>query len=505
VVPPVMPSAAETVVVSEVGGRVDLAAGRRGLEYLLGLTVDEPVPPLVDPAAEAARLAAVRCYEILDSPPDGAFDRVTAMAARLLRVPVAVVSIVDSDRVWFASHHGLDLSEVQRGPGLCAAAVWEHEPLVIPDARLDPVASDNPLVAGDMGVCFYAGAPLRTADGFGLGTCCVMDYEPRRLSAEQVATLTDLAAMVVHELDVRLSARQALRAESELRRRAEANHTHLGQVARAFQATLLPTVIPAVPGADLAALYRPAAGSEVGGDFYDVFGLSDDESALVLGDVCGKGVEAAVTASLARHAGRAAVTDHDDPAQVLTVVNKALRVGVDRRDGPARFCTMIVAKLTSTGNGLRVRMAIGGHPLPLVRRSGGTVAEVGAPGSLVGPWPEPSFTTTSFHLYPGESLTLFTDGLTETAADTATDTSTGTHADPFGREGALADLLQRCTGSAQQIVDRLDQASTGAGRRQRDDLAILTLRATTGATTDATTERASSVPAHPAACPHTGG
>jgi len=494
VMPAVMLTAAETVAVSEEGGRIDLAAGRRSLEYLLGLTVDDPVPPLVEPATEAARMAAVHRYDILDSPPDGAFDRVTAMAARLLRVPIAIVSIVDSDRVWFASHHGLNVAQIPRGPGLCASAIWADQPVVIPDARLDPVASTNPLVVGDVGLRFYAAAPLRTADGFSLGTCCVIDHEPRRLSAEQIATLTDLAAMVVHELDVRLAARQAVRAERELRRLAEANRAHLEQIAQAFQATLLPTVIPAIPGADLAVRYRPAAGSEVGGDFYDVFQLTDHESALVLGDACGKGVEAAVTASLARHAVRAAVSDHDDPAQILTVVNKALRVEVERRDGLTRFCTMILAKLATTENGLSVRIAIGGHPLPLVRRSGGTVEEIGVPGSLVGPWPEPSFTTTGFHLYPGESLTLFTDGLTEIAADTDTD------ADPFGGDGALADLLQHCTGNAQQIVDRLDHASTGAGCRQRDDLAILTLRATT----DATTELPSSVPAHRAARPHTG-
>jgi phosphoserine phosphatase RsbU/P len=522
---PVTAPAAETLAVPEVGvpevaGRIDLAAGRRSLEHLLGLRVDDPMPPPGDPTAEAARMAAVQRYNILDSPPDGAFDRVTAMAARLLRVPIAIVSIVDNDRIWFASHHGLNVAQVPRKPGLCAAAIWADQPVVIPDTRLHPVAARNPLVAAVPGLRFYAAAPLRTADGFGLGTCCVLDHAPRRLSAEQIATLTDLAALVMHELDARRSARQAVRAERaerELRRLAEADHAHLEQIARAFQSTLLPAVIPAIPSAEIAARYRPAAGSAVGGDFYDVFQLTDDESALVLGDVCGKGVQAAVTASLARHAVRAAVGDHDDPAQLLTAVNKTLRVGVERRDGMTRFCTMIVAKLTTTGTGLRIRIAIGGHPLPLVRRTGGTVEEVGAPGSLVGPWSEPAFTTTAFHLHPGESLTLFTDGLTETTPDTAIDTDTATdtdaHADPFGRDGALAEVLQHCTGNAQQIVDHLDQASTGPGRHQRDDLAILTLRATTHATIDATTEatteatieatteRPSSVPAHRAAGP----
>ncbi|MBA2445934.1 MAG: hypothetical protein H0V49_11480 [Nocardioidaceae bacterium] len=102
-----------------------------------------------DAVDEVARLAAVRRYDVLDTPPDGAFERITALAARLFKAPISVVSIVDADRIWFKSHHGLDVAQIQRLPGLCASAILQKEPWVFTNARNDPRALANPLVAGD--------------------------------------------------------------------------------------------------------------------------------------------------------------------------------------------------------------------------------------------------------------------------------------------------------------------------------------------------------------------
>lgn len=171
----------------------------------------------VNPQNEGARLAAVRRYQILDTPPDGAFDRVTQLAARLFEVPISIVSIVDEDRIWFKSRHGVDVEQVGRDPGLCASAILRHEPLIVPDAALDPHLLANPLVAGDFGLRFYAGAPLKTFDGHNLGTLCVIDKEPRVIGDAEVATLEDLAAIVVHELEFRLAAHAVVRSERERR------------------------------------------------------------------------------------------------------------------------------------------------------------------------------------------------------------------------------------------------------------------------------------------------
>ena len=162
------------------------------------------------PPTEAERLAAVRRYDILDSPPDGAFDRITALAARRMKVPIAIISIVDEDRIWFKSHHGLPVEQIDREPGLCASAILGDTPYLIEDARNDPRSLANPLVAGEFGLRFYAAVPLRTSDGHNLGTLCVIDKDPRPIEQEQIEDLKDLASIVMDQLELGLAARQAV-------------------------------------------------------------------------------------------------------------------------------------------------------------------------------------------------------------------------------------------------------------------------------------------------------
>ena len=169
------------------------------------------------PPDEPQRMAAVKRYDILDSPADGAFDRVTAIAARRFGVPISIISIVDNDRIWFKSHHGLDVKQIGRDPGLCASAILNPEPHILPDAAKDVRSLANPLVAGDFGLRFYAGVPLRTSDGYNLGTLCVIDKEPRPITQHQIEDLKDLASLVMDQLEFRLSARRALeRADKSL-------------------------------------------------------------------------------------------------------------------------------------------------------------------------------------------------------------------------------------------------------------------------------------------------
>ena len=166
-------------------------------------------PPLI-PADEAQRMEAVRRYNLLDTPPDGSFDRITALAARLFSVPVAIVSVVDTDRIWFKSHHGTDVQQIGRDPGLCASAILQDDAWVVSDARADPRTLANPLVAGEFGLQFYAGVPLRTRDGHNLGTLCILDREPRDVTDSDVRTLEDLAAIVMNDLELRLEGQRTL-------------------------------------------------------------------------------------------------------------------------------------------------------------------------------------------------------------------------------------------------------------------------------------------------------
>ena len=174
---------------------------------------------------EAARLDAVQRYDLLAAPSDDSFGRITSMAARVLRTPVAIVSVVDHDRIWFTSAHGLDIADIARDPAQCASAIISSEPWIIEDARTDPRAPDNPLVAGDFGLQFYAGVPLTAPDGLTLGTLCVLDFSPRTISEDELATLLDLAAMVMRELELRREATSLMRETSLMQDRAFVQET----------------------------------------------------------------------------------------------------------------------------------------------------------------------------------------------------------------------------------------------------------------------------------------
>ncbi|MEA2719204.1 MAG: phosphoserine phosphatase RsbU/P [Candidatus Eremiobacteraeota bacterium] len=165
---------------------------------------------------ESARLEAIRRYDVLDTPPDGSFDRITALAAEIFDVPIALVTIVDHERIWFKSKHGLDgVDQIDRDPGLCASAVLQDQPYIVEEARTDPRTLANPLVAGKFGLQFYAAAPLRTATGHRLGTLCIIDREPRMFSPRQADVLQRLSEIVVDELELRLSALNAIRTAGE--------------------------------------------------------------------------------------------------------------------------------------------------------------------------------------------------------------------------------------------------------------------------------------------------
>jgi sigma-B regulation protein RsbU (phosphoserine phosphatase) len=161
------------------------------------------------------RLAAVRRYTSLDAPLDGAFQRTARMAAKIFPTPMATVSIVDEDRVWFLATTGLDgVTQIGAEPGLCASAIAGSEPYVVNEAASDPRTAEHPLVVGDLAVRFYAAAPILTSDGHALGTVNVLDVERhRRVTATQTSLLADLADAVAEVMEIRLTTLTTLRTE----------------------------------------------------------------------------------------------------------------------------------------------------------------------------------------------------------------------------------------------------------------------------------------------------
>ncbi|MEA2277738.1 MAG: phosphoserine phosphatase RsbU/P [Solirubrobacteraceae bacterium] len=411
------------------------------------------------PDDEDARLEAVRRYDVLDTPPDGAFDRVTALAASHFRVPISIVSIVDRDRIWFKSGHGVDVAEIGRDPGLCASAILQHGPWIVDDAAVDPRTLANPLVAGEFGLRFYAGVPLTTTDGFNLGTLCLLDREPRRLSDEETATLTDMAAIVMDQLELRLSARMAVDHEHALRDQAE-------RTARSLQRSLLPPSLPSIAGVQLAALYRPVDASQVGGDFYDVFELHSGGWALAVGDVSGKGPAAAAVTSLARHAIRTASLSTDDPAQVLALLNRALFLGRTEEE-LEHYCTAHLSFLEpGPAGGFTLRTAAAGHPPALVLRPGGRPEQIRAPGPPAGWHVDARYASTLTALAGDDVVLIYTDGLSEARRGS----------ELLG-EDELARVLEASRGERPEAVTaRLLDTLAAADVLARDDAAALVVK-----------------------------
>lgn len=196
-----------------------------------------PPPPNTarQPAAsqEAARLAAIRRYQILDTPPDGAYDRVANLAAHCFQTPIATVTIVDEQRIWFKARHGLDSSiqQIPRDPGLCASAILQPDPYLVIDASTDPRTLNNPLVRGEVGVRFYAAAPITVTDGFRLGTVNIIDQQPRP-DLDDLTVLADLAAVVADELELRLAVMRTVTAERRHQAQVAREKRLVEQVAR---------------------------------------------------------------------------------------------------------------------------------------------------------------------------------------------------------------------------------------------------------------------------------
>ena len=236
-------------------------------------------------------------------------------------------------------------------------------------------------------------------------------------------------------------------------------------VARTLQRSLLPPVLPDVPGVQLAARYLAAGEGEVGGDFYDCFPTSGGDWALVIGDVCGKGAEAAAVTALARYTVRASATLHSDrPEVVLQDLNDAIR-----REGKAasRFCTVLYIALRPTPDGVSACVATGGHPLPLLMRADGRVETAGRPGTLLGILPDPEIRSTEVDLAAGDTLVLYTDGVTEASPLD----------DRFGPE-QLARFVAGCSGREAPVIARRieEQVLEVGGGSIRDDVAVVVLR-----------------------------
>jgi sigma-B regulation protein RsbU (phosphoserine phosphatase) len=368
-----------------------------------------PVPP-GPPAAEAA-------------------GRLGRLATMVLGPSLASVTVAARPPA-LAAHRPSPLEQA-----LVTSVIESGDWLVIDDARQDPgfAAGREPAR-----VRAWAGFPVRDPDGIVVGALCVTDRLPRRWSPAEVDFLKTLAHIAAGEFALALALRHG--AES-------------AALARTLRESLLPSQLPRIPGLQVAARHvAGGSGAEVLGDFYDVFPSVRGNWGMAVGDVCGKGAPAAKSTALARYTLRAEAHRQARPSLILAALNRAL---LDWLTDDPRFLTAIYASARPTPAGACVRISSAGHPLALVRRADGCVRTFGRPGTS---------------LRPGDSLILFTDGVTEARGKADREL----YGDDRLRE-VVAALGAR---SAAQAADAIQQAVLAySGGEASDDMVTLVLQA----------------------------
>ncbi|MFE4258179.1 PP2C family protein-serine/threonine phosphatase [Streptomyces sp. NPDC056883] len=276
----------------------------------------------------------------------------------------------------------------------------------------------------------------------------------------------DRRAYEVELLRGRQAAEEARREAEAARRQAEADRERLQEALAVLQQNLLPAQLPAVPGLEAASYYHTASPDLLGGDFYDLFPLDAGRWAFFLGDVCGKGPKAAAVTSLTRYTLRAAALHDGDPITVLTTLNTVLHERYS--SGDTRYCTAIFGTLEPGSDHVEVHLASGGHPSALIQRADGSADYLPTPGGmLIGVLPEVQFTDAHTRLLPGDTLLLYTDGLTEAR--------TGPDRQLYGEDALRAFTTGRPPAGPQALITALTKLLTGFGDGLDDDTALLAL------------------------------
>jgi sigma-B regulation protein RsbU (phosphoserine phosphatase) len=362
-----------------------------------------PLPP-----DERDRLEALYSLRLLDTPQEERFDAVTLLAARLFGVPIAFVSLVDRDRQWFKAKVGIDVCESSRHASFCAHAILQDEPLIIPNTLRDPRFADNPFVAGEPFLRFYAGQPLRAPKGQKVGTLCIADTKPHDFSASELDLLRQLGTMVEREL--RMS--DLIDAQSELlvvQKELLSTQRRLDEELRAA-AEYVTSQFPVPLREPLAIDWKFVPSAQVGGDGLGYHALDETRFAIYLLDVCGHGVAPALMSisllSWLRSEARGGI-DFADPAAVLAALNRDFPMS---RHGD-RFFTMWYGVLDVASG--RLVYSSAGHPPAVVLEADGGLRRLGRSGIPVGCLSSATYENLEAQLGAEEILYVFSDGAFE--------------------------------------------------------------------------------------------
>jgi serine phosphatase RsbU (regulator of sigma subunit) len=408
--------------------------------------------------------------ETVTAASDPAFERFARLARQALAVPVALVAFVSTEEQVFPGALGLPMpwQASRRTPlshSFCQHVVRSRSPLVVADARVDPLVWEN-LAIRDLSAIAYLGVPLVGAEGEVVGSLCAIDDRPRDWTATEVAVLQDLADACSSEVQLRTlrarataAALQAARAQA----RAEVSLADRRTVAETLQLAML-THLPEPADLEIRARYVPShAGDQVGGDWYDAFLTAEGTTVIAIGDVTGHDVRAAATMGQLRTLLRAFAYDRsEEPSQTLRRLDRAM-TGLD----VAGLATVVLARIEQDAEGTRrLRWSNAGHPPPVVLHADGTTTLLDRrPDVLVGVDAGRSRHDWTVELAPGDTVVLYTDGLIE-HRDWGADIDLG-----------IAALRRTLTEHADLPLDQLlDTVVAHNGDGREDDIALLAVR-----------------------------
>jgi sigma-B regulation protein RsbU (phosphoserine phosphatase) len=376
----------------------------------MNATLEWPEAPVLDPLLESERIDALRSLDLLDTPAEDRFDRITRLAAEFFQAPIAYVALLDSDRQWFKSSYGLCQTQTSRSVSFCQYTIHRDEPFVIPDTHLHPMGRNHPLVIGEPHVRFYAGIPLAGPGGKKIGTFCLVDTQPRAFGEEDVTRLTAFAAIVEREVNLG----QIIQTQNDLlntRRRLVETQEKLNREfadAAKYVRLMLP---PPLHGEEIVEWeFHPS--THLGGDGLGYRRINDDQLAIYVLDVTGHGLGSALLAVTALELlrSRAAQMDFSKPAQVIDRLNRTFQM----KDHAGKFFSVWYGVYSRSAR--RITYANAGHPPALLAtrdKDKARLIKTQPGGPVLGIMPEIDAPETTVDFTSASELYLFTDGLYE--------------------------------------------------------------------------------------------
>jgi sigma-B regulation protein RsbU (phosphoserine phosphatase) len=349
------------------------------------------------PSNEAERMELLQQLHILDTDPEEIYDGIVYLASKICQMPISTITLIDRDRQWFKSAVGVSHRENPRVHSFCARAILGNDILEVPDSLKDDRFRENPLAQSDPGVRFYAGIPLELKDGLRVGTLCVIDHKPNKLSEDQLKALRYLGWQVTKLLDLRLKNELLLQNQTALNDNLNA--------ASAIQKSFLPPPLLQFPGFQIASFWHPA--HVLGGDIFNAI-QGEEKNIFYMIDVCGHDVPSAlVTVSISQffyqHMNSSKATS---PKEIMLALNN--EYPFERFD---RFFTIFYLTVDPlTGH---FQYSSGGHPPAIILKKNGELKLLDERGILIGVRKDLIVEEADGFLENRDKVFLYTDGVIE--------------------------------------------------------------------------------------------